>query len=155
MNSDDKSMNESHDDEKQSNTFNYSKEDVKLKDIKIKPPKVSRLLTFKREAIFLSNFDFNLKSCPKCGSKLLIDDLFCYNCGTNVVNVEKTVEVYKKPIVSKLLTFKREAIFLSNFDFNLKSCPKCDSKLLIDDLFCYNCGEKVDEDIISENDNSH
>lgn len=129
---------------------NFNDEEVNnvIKDIKITPPKVSRLLTFKREAIFLSNFDFNLKLCPKCGSKLLADDLFCYNCGSDVVNVESVTEVHKvskKPIVSKLLTFKREAIFLSNFDFNLKLCPKCGSKLLADDAFCYNCGEKSDD----------
>lgn len=109
---------------------------------KIKPPHVSKLLRFKREKIFLSNYDFNLKTCPKCNSKLLIEDSFCYNCGVDVTHFEQEITV-NKPKVSNLLRFKRETIFLSNYGFNLKICPKCNSKLLIDDLFCYNCGEKV------------
>ena len=111
---------------------------------KIKPPQVSKLLRFKREKIFLSNYDYNLKPCPKCNSKLLLNDKFCYSCGTDVENYEIPVSTPKQPIVSKFLRFQRETIFLSNYNYNLKLCPKCDSKLLLDDQFCYNCGEKVD-----------
>ena len=111
---------------------------------KITPPKVSRLLGFKREKIFLSNYDFNFKPCPECGSKIFLNDKFCYNCGCDVEDFEKQIQVPKLPKVSKLLKFQRETIFLSNYDFNLKSCPKCNSKLLLNDLFCYNCGEKLD-----------
>ena len=110
---------------------------------KIKPPQVSKLLRFQRETIFLSNYDFNLKPCPKCNSKLLGDEKFCYSCGCDVENYEIPVQAPKQPRVSKLLKFQRETTFLSNYDFNLKQCPKCNSKLLWSDVFCYNCGEKV------------
>ena len=122
-------------------TCGHDFENKKLPEIK--PPHVSKLLRFKREASFLSNYDFNLKQCPKCNSTLLYSDSFCYNCGLDVDNYEPPVVVPKKLMVSKLLKFKRESIFLSNYNFNLKECPKCNSKLLFDDLFCYNCGEKV------------
>lgn len=99
---------------------------------------------FKRNTIFLTNFEFNMKICPNCESKLLIDDSFCYNCGFDVVNANVTVSP-EKPEISEFLRFKHESIFLSNYDFNLKICPKCNSKLLIEDTFCYKCGEQVGE----------
>lgn len=110
---------------------------------KIKPPQVSKLLRFQRETIFLSNYDFNLKPCPKCNSKLLWNEKFCYSCGCDLENYEIPVQAPKQPMVSKLLKFQRETTFLSNYDFNLKLCPECNSKLLWGDVFCYNCGEKV------------
>ena len=100
---------------------------------------------FKRNTIFLSMFDFNLKLCPKCGSKLLIEDAFCYNCGLDMVNAENVVEIDGKPKIADFIRFKRETIFLTNYEFNLKTCPNCNSKLLLDDAFCFNCGTQVGE----------
>ena len=115
-----------------------------LLDIQIKPPKVSKLLKFQREKLFLSNYDFNLKTCPECNSKILLSDSFCHNCGLDVANFKPQKTSAKPPVVSKVLKFKRKAIFLSNYDFNLKECFECKSKLLTDDLYCYNCGKKVE-----------
>lgn len=109
----------------------------------IKTPRISKHSKFKKSTKFLSNYDFNLKICPDCSSKLLVTDSFCYNCGVDVVNAEKIAPQPKKPRISKHIKFKRTARFLSNYDFNLKTCPKCSSKLLKDDLFCYNCGDKL------------
>lgn len=130
-----------HDNEKPRDNFEYSREDGKLEEIKVESPAVSRLLAFRREAIFLSNFDFNLKLCTKCGCEVFIEDMFCYSCGNDLVNVKKAIP--NEPAVSRILTFRREAIFLANFDFNLKKCPECGCKLLGDDAFCYSCGEKL------------
>lgn len=110
----------------------------------VKTPRISKHSKFKRNTKFLSNYDFNIKVCPNCNSKLLLNDSFCYSCGADVVNVENAVPKPKKTRISKHQKFKRTAKFLSNYDFNIKTCPKCSSKLLKDDLFCYNCGNKLE-----------
>lgn len=112
----------------------------------INPPKVSRLLRFKREKTFYSNYDYNLIECPKCGSKLLYDDVFCYKCGCEVSDVEETLPAAEKIKVSKFLRFTRKTRFLAGYDFNIKKCPECDSGLLLNSKYCYKCGVKVKSD---------
>jgi predicted amidophosphoribosyltransferase len=134
---------------KDSMSSNEQKEDKNISPKKtFKIPKrhsISKFNSFKRDVIFLTNFDFNIKLCPKCNSELLFEDKFCYNCGLDVEHVEKASTKPIKPKLTKHSQFKRRIIFLSNFNFNLKLCPNCNSKLLYDDNFCYNCGEKVTE----------
>ena len=135
---------------------------ITKKNYEVKHNPLSKLDSFKRNAIFSSNFDFNLKLCPNCNSELLFEDNYCYNCGLDVININNVVKI-PKPTVSKQLEFKRKVIFSSNFDFNLKLCPNCNFELLFEDNFCFNCGEKVTDKEIenikkpiskSENNNS-
>ena len=140
------SISSNKDDEQKEDKNNSPKKSFKIP----KRHSISKFDAFKRNAIFLTNFDFNIKLCPQCNSELLSGDKFCYNCGLDVENVEKASTKPIKPKLTKHSQFKRRIIFSSNFNFNLKLCPNCNSELLFDDNFCYKCGEKVTNNEIND-----
>jgi len=83
-------------------------------------------------------------NCPNCNNLVAENTAVCPHCQYDFktkIAPKKEEDVVK--IVSENIDFARQTRFLNTFDFNLKSCPECDTKFLKSDPFCFNCGCNV------------
>ena len=89
------------------------------------------------------------KTCPNCSTEVFEKTTICPNCRydftTNSVrgSVKISEEVPKKKISTELDMFMRKTQFLTQHDYNLKTCPDCNTRFLKTDPFCFNCGASV------------
>lgn len=107
------------------------------------------------------NPSVNLKRCPDCGRKIPKESEMCPFCKYDFIR-QKSLKTLKNKVKSKKEK-KRKMLenydsisriaFLSNYDFNIKTCPECGEKLLKVDPFCFNCGETVVTQETVKNDN--
>lgn len=90
-----------------------------------------------------------LKTCPMCDEKQDEDNRYCISCGydfndsevkRHTSTVKKHTSRIKNPVLEE---FKRKTAFLSNYTFNTKTCPECNTVFLKTDPFCFNCGASV------------
>lgn len=99
-------------------------------------------------------FESKKIKCPNCNSELSENTEICPHCQYDFKTKkapEKEENVFK--IVPENIDFARQTRFLNSFDFNLKSCPDCDTKFLKSDPFCFNCGSSVLTQDTVKNDN--
>ena len=97
------------------------------------------------------------KKCPNCNRELFASTMFCPHCNYDF-KTAKVHERKKKPALHKTKKqpvvheakptaefedFRRKTQFLNNYDFNMKTCPDCNTKFLKADPFCFNCGTSV------------
>ena len=93
-----------------------------------------------------------LKECPKCGTNLPLNELFCAECGEKLMlgkasrqdipHSEKTPE--KEPAAEPANTpVTALANTIDKPSEALKECPKCGTNLPLNALFCAECGEKL------------
>lgn len=68
-------------------------------------PEAMEFIDFKNRTAFLNTFNFNLKTCPDCGTSFLKADPFCFNCGASVLTHETvkndSLEIQDGKLVSK------------------------------------------------------
>ena len=94
------------------------------------------------------------KECPKCGTNLPLNALFCAECGEKLMpakvsgqdmpHSEKTPE--KEPVSESdnaPVTTLENTINEPSEEF-IKECPKCGKNLPLDALFCAKCGERLE-----------
>ena len=105
-----------------------------------------------------------LIECSHCGRKIPKNKDMCPFCKTDF-NKPKIDEM-KKRIAEEnkqkeeerlkaleAINFQRKSAFLSNYDFNMKTCPECNTQFLKVDPFCFNCGASVVTNETVKNDN--
>ena len=88
-----------------------------------------------------------LVECNYCGRKIPKGKGICPFCKTDFKKAERE-EAERKEEEERLKQlgsrdFKRKTVFLSNYDFNMKTCPECNTQFLKSDPFCFNCGASV------------
>lgn len=104
--------------------------------------------------IYCTNCGHEFKSkieCPICHEKQDPSNIYCTKCGYDFRTkksreVEKSVKKVPEVKITQnpeLDEFKRKTQFLNQYDFNLKTCPECDTLFLKQDPFCFNCGASV------------
>lgn len=99
----------------------------------------------------LRNLDYEecdeLIECINCGRKIPKNKDMCPFCryDINKAKMEEIKEKRKEKKLKKLeiLDYRRRTTFLNNYDFNLKTCPDCNTKFLKVDPYCFNCGANV------------
>ena len=113
-----------------------------------------------------------IKTCPNCSKSQDGTNAFCIECGYNfnqksikisddnldefkdVESSEEIIEITEEKIAEfHKIDYPRKFAFLNTFDFNLKTCPDCNTKFLKADLFCFNCGASVLTQDTVKNDN--
>lgn len=82
-------------------------------------------------------------TCPKCKMVTKKSSRYCPKCGYNFSARE----------MPEILDRIRKFNFLANYDFNLKTCPDCNTKFFKEDPFCFNCGASVVTHQTVRNDN--
>ena len=94
--------------------------------------RLNQLLS-KHKDVPLTSLSKSEKECPNCGLIQASDYIYCIGCGhdLNEVHPDKSNDDV------------RRITFLHNYDFNLKTCPECNTKFLKADPFCFNCGTSV------------
>ena len=60
-------------------------EDAAIQDIKNENIDRDNIRIHKMKVSFLYNQVFNTKICPVCGTKILKENAYCFNCGSNVI----------------------------------------------------------------------
>ena len=80
----------------------------------------------------------DLQECPQCGHSFPTDLDICPFCDFN-----SNEEIIFQADSDYQKEFIRKTQFLNTYDFNLKICPKCNTKFLKADPFCFNCGTSV------------
>ena len=82
-------------------------------------------------------------TCPSCGMKTKKSSNNCPGCGYSFISggMPETVDKI------------RQINFLTNYEFNLKTCPDCSTRFLKEDPFCFNCGASVLTKQTVKNDN--
>lgn len=109
----------------------------------------------------LSNVDYQpsdeLIECEKCNRLMPKNNTICPFCNhdINAVEIEEIEDIKEEELVIELPENDqvRQVRFLNTFDFNLKTCPECDTKFLKSDPFCFNCGSSVLTQDTVRNDN--
>ncbi len=98
-----------------------------------------------------------LVECSHCGRMIPANKDMCPFCKFDFNKFEREkIEKQKKEEKIRLLNAldtERKATFLANYEFNLKTCPDCNTKFLKADPFCFNCGASVLTKQTVKNDN--
>ena len=91
-------------------------------------------------------------TCPKCGTRVKEDDLFCPSCGAKITSKEVKEEkpVITPPDSAHNHCSKCKAEISSSLSFcpkcgakQIANCVKCGAKLSKTDDFCTSCGQKI------------
>lgn len=72
--------------------------------------------------------------CPRCGTEVPADDLFCTGCGMPIAEIKATLHVEDGVADTKPVGF----------------CRHCGAPLEEGDLFCSNCGHRVESQAVAE-----
>ncbi len=100
----------------------------------------------------------DLKTCPMCNIKQYEYNRYCIGCGYdfNTKNTPEIKKEIKEEEIKEVFEFSddiHKIQFLNNYEFNLKTCPDCNTKFLKADPFCFNCGASVLTQDTVKNDN--
>ena len=98
-----------------------------------------------------------LAECENCNRLIPKNKNICPFCNYDIsaAEIEKIKKEEKKKKIEKLHETDniRQTRFLNCFDFNLKTCPECNTRFLKTDPFCFNCGSSVLTSDTVKNDN--
>ncbi|MHA2364209.1 MAG: zinc-ribbon domain-containing protein [Candidatus Hodarchaeales archaeon] len=109
----------------------------------------------------MKEFDIeqSLRVCKNCGEKLLIEDVFCSNCGKELQSIENKVLPQELKEVSKKVIYCHTCGNKYPFDTIHKKCLECKTKLYFSPpptrikikknvIICSTCGNKYPFDTI-------
>lgn len=93
--------------------------------------------------------DENSAKCPQCGAALKEDSLFCGNCGYQLPQASENElqQEYEKGEKVEM----EKTVHANDSDDNVKKCPKCSAILKDDDMFCGECGYKLNQETTEDN----